>query len=147
MEMNCRILWTLFFAIANNAFAQTTATEFAYITKGYQIQMESGLDMKRGYATEDITEFKVEYSSGNYRMVKFLWLIRNESQEKAGIICIFSYYKMEEDKTLHKYLCFPVNGSDQNVMDMADKEIQDFKDPVNFVILNRAMLKLVSALQ
>lgn len=36
--------------VANWSNAQTTQEEFNYCSKGYKIQIESGLDMKKGYS-------------------------------------------------------------------------------------------------
>ena len=37
----------------------TTMEEYNYMTKGYKIQVESGLDMKKGYFIEDMGEHKI----------------------------------------------------------------------------------------
>ncbi len=34
--------------------SQTTLEEYNYVTKGYHVQLTSGLDMKKGYEFEDI---------------------------------------------------------------------------------------------
>ena len=48
------LLLTCMFLFACFSFSQTTLEEYNYISKGYKIQLESGLDMKRGYLLEDI---------------------------------------------------------------------------------------------
>ena len=50
---------------------KTTVEEFNYMTKGYLIQLDGGLDMKKGYITDDPTEIK----EGDYSF-KFIPLAR-----------------------------------------------------------------------
>lgn len=45
-----------FALLAASIRAQTTLEEYNYVTKGYQIQVESGLDMKKGYTLKDLFE-------------------------------------------------------------------------------------------
>jgi len=41
--------------LCENSFSQsTTQEEYNYITKGYKIQVESGLDMKKGYILTEL---------------------------------------------------------------------------------------------
>ena len=46
----------LLFTTSFCAKAQTTLEEYNYITKGYKVQTDSGLDMKKGYELSDIDE-------------------------------------------------------------------------------------------
>ncbi len=56
-----RISITIIFCIASFiTLGQTTETEYNYVTKGYKIQLESGLDMKKGYRFEDLDTWGVE---------------------------------------------------------------------------------------
>lgn len=44
-------IFSTFFGLVvffTNLYFQTTQEEYNYITKGYKIQLESGLDMKKG---------------------------------------------------------------------------------------------------
>lgn len=61
----------------------TTIEEYNYLVKGYKIQVESGLDMKRGYHFEDIGEHDI----GGYHF-KIKNLIRDSTNELAGILII-----------------------------------------------------------
>jgi competence CoiA-like predicted nuclease len=63
---------------------QTTEEEYNYMTKGYKVQLESGLDMKKGYVFEDMG---AETKIGNYSfMIKVLQ--REAKKEVAGILVI-----------------------------------------------------------
>ena len=61
----------------------TTTDEYNYLTKGYRIQVESGLDMKKGYHFENIGEHQI----GTYRFT-IKNLIREAENELAGILII-----------------------------------------------------------
>lgn len=45
--------------------AQTTDEEYNYVTKGLKIQMESGLDMKKGYEIVSVDTIYYEFSNQN----------------------------------------------------------------------------------
>lgn len=76
-----RIIFILFFILPAIAFGQnTTQEEYNYMTKGYKVQVESGLDMKKGYT---IGSRKV-FGYNTYRF-EFMYLYRSNNQ-LAGII-------------------------------------------------------------
>lgn len=81
--------------IATSAFGQkaildeptvpvTTQEEYNYVTKGYKIQLESGLDTKKGYVIKDIAFDKINPSYS----FEFKFLIRESTQEIACIMVI-----------------------------------------------------------
>ena len=57
----------IFLSGAARLYAQTTITtteeEYNYITKGYKVQFESGLDMKKGYILKDMGEWNLKYDN------------------------------------------------------------------------------------
>lgn len=81
----------------------TTLEEYNYMTKGYKIQVESGLDMKKGYYFEDMGEHKI----GNY-VFNVKKLIRENQQELAGTL-IISHAEIS-GKTY--YTAIPVNNAE-----------------------------------
>ncbi|MBN2829263.1 MAG: hypothetical protein JXR56_02955 [Candidatus Cloacimonetes bacterium] len=83
----------------------TTEEEYNYLTKGYKIQLESGLDMKKGYIIKDMGEWE-EGSHG----FKFKVLIREEADELAGILVIAKSDSWTGVSTY--YLCIPINNPD-----------------------------------
>ena len=82
--------------------APTTVEEYNYLTKGYKIQVESGLDMKKGYHFEDVGEHQI----GTYEF-KIKNLIREDENELAGILIIT--YSTTSGITY--YTGIPVNNS------------------------------------
>ena len=48
--------------VAISVPAPTSEEEYNYLTKGYKVQIESGLDMKKGYALHNMGDMK----QGNY---------------------------------------------------------------------------------
>ena len=83
--------------------AATTMEEYNYMTKGYKIQTESGLDMKKGYYFEEMGEHKI----GNY-VFNVKKLIRENLHELAGTL-IISHAEIS-GKTY--YTAIPVNNAE-----------------------------------
>lgn len=83
----------------------TTEEEYNYLTKGYKIQLESGLDMKKGYILKDMGEWE----EGSYGF-KFKALIREEADELAGILVMAKSDSWTGISTY--YLCIPINNTD-----------------------------------
>lgn len=81
----------------------TTMEEYNYMTKGYKIQIASGLDMKKGYYFEDMGEHKI----GNY-VFNVKKLVRENQRELAGTL-IISYAEIS-GKTF--YTAIPVNNAE-----------------------------------
>ena len=54
--------------------SQTTMEEYNYITKGYKIMLESGLDLKEGYEIKDYYTHKVS------EFIKVFWAIAYNSK-------------------------------------------------------------------
>jgi hypothetical protein len=61
----------------------TTMEEYNYLIKGYKIQVESGLDMKKGYYFNEIGEHQI----GAYHFT-IKNLVREDPDELAGILII-----------------------------------------------------------
>ena len=86
----------------NSQVEQTTQDEYNFITKGYKIQVESGLDMKKGYSLKDITEYSTN-SNGSVRKVEFKALLRTGQTKPCAILC--KYKRL--DTGFSEYLCIP----------------------------------------
>lgn len=63
--------------------APTTQEEYNYITKGYKIMLESGLDVKKGYLIIDVKD----YTTSSYTF-SFKYLVREQPNEVAAILVI-----------------------------------------------------------
>jgi hypothetical protein len=64
-----------------NPSAPTTEEEYNYVTKGYKVQTESGLDMKKGYDFGEIAEETI----GDYKFT-VMCLIRVPKKEVAALL-------------------------------------------------------------
>lgn len=91
--------------------AQTTMEEYNYLTKGYAIQMESGLDMKSGYKMVDVMKI------GEENELKKLVRTRDESVSAYLIIYTTSLddgsiggYRFKE------YICIPNPNSHEDIL-------------------------------
>lgn len=100
------LLLLLLFTSGINLFAQSTPTtleEYNYVTKGYRVQIESGLDMKKGYQfapilTEEIGNYTFSLSS----------LLRIDKNQVAAILV---RTKSNVSGTTY-YHCIPHGNSD-----------------------------------
>ena len=100
---------------------KTTLEEFNYVTKGYKIQMESGLDMKRGYSVKDLTQLRVAP-----REVKVKVLFRNpegndDIQDSFTLLhrqAIAYMLVYKKDGVPDEYICIPHPNSDQDVKNL-----------------------------
>lgn len=111
---------TVFFSIillffASNVFSQTTLEEWNYITKGYKIQIESGLDMKKGYVLKDM--LTTESNIGSiYRTFNFKSLVKT-STGKTSAIMVEYIRDSGRDRTI-TYFCIPHKDSSYEIWDL-----------------------------
>ncbi len=95
----------------------TTLEEYNYMTKGYKIQVESGLDMKKGYYFNEIGEHQI----GNYHFT-IKNLVRENLRQLAGILII-----SRSDVTSKVYYsAIPVNNPE--LMKLYASEIAKWDD-------------------
>lgn len=99
------VLGTLF--ICFNTYGQscknlgTTLEEYNYITKGYKVQIQSGLDMKKGYDVKLINSYEIEG-----RKVVYYELIKDGKDLRA----IMSVFTGKDGRT--SYFCIPLGNCD-----------------------------------
>ena len=95
----------------------TTLEEYNYMTKGYKIQVESGLDMKKGYYINEIGEHQI----GNYHFT-IKNLVRENLRQLAGTLII-----SRSDVTSKVYYsAIPVNNPE--LMKLYASEIAKWDD-------------------
>lgn len=105
-----KLLVIKFLILSFPCFAQeikidpTTEEEYNYMTKGYKVQMESGLDMKKGYSFDD---FGQETKVGNYSF-HFKALIRDDKKQVAGVLVITK----SSVSGKQYYFGLPINNAD-----------------------------------
>jgi hypothetical protein len=94
--------------ISLTSFSQTTEEEFNYLTKGYKIQLESGLDMKKGYTIKDYGTWGTKYTDFE-RNATFKGLFRDGEDKPCAVLMIFK--KTNNDYA--EYVCIPHMESDE----------------------------------
>ena len=112
-------LFGLILTLSVTAIGQTTETEYNYLTKGYKIQVESGLDMKKGYSLKDVGEWSVDYSSFK-RKATFKALYRDNDSIPCATLMILK----RTDTVFEEYVCIPHYKSDSSIW---EKARADFK--------------------
>lgn len=102
------IVTTLFILSAGltQLHAQTTTQEeYDYVTLGYKMQLEGGLDMKQGYVLKEIGEWAATFSDGT-RGFRFIGLYRGTDTKPCAIMAI--YGKKDNSATRYaEYYCIP----------------------------------------
>jgi hypothetical protein len=104
--------------------AQTTLEEYNYITKGYKIQMESGLDMKKGYYLQPLKS--VTYNANRVsRTFNFKNLVRIQGEK----ICAIMVEYIKSEQNIHNrwentvtYFCIPAKNSSTEIWELAKKQ-------------------------
>jgi hypothetical protein len=112
-HMKQNLLIACFVLLSTGAFAQTTLEEYNYLTKGYRVQIESGLDMKKGYTFSDIPSFRISYSNGVAIDADFKALYKEGQKIPQALLCIFS----RSDNPIKEYICIPQFGSSKEIWD------------------------------
>jgi len=106
------------------SFTQTTLEEYNYVTKGYKIQIESGLDMKKGYEFIDLGSKEVGTRKAE---LKALHRIKNNGDKEIAAYMVV--YKKQGLKT--EYICVPHPESTEEIKLMYAFQLYDFKSNTN----------------
>jgi len=120
MKKSFTLILLLITTLLNYA-QSTTQEEYNYITKGFKIQTDFGLDMKEGYSLK-----RFHTITDNFYKADFLLLMRKEDSSTAGLMYAISFKKLPEepgkgyegDYIDTYYFCIPV-GTKKNKL-MAD---------------------------
>jgi len=113
----------LFSMIVCTTLAQTikgtTMEEYNYVVKGYKVQQESGLDMKKGYRIDDIVITFPAFSGPDYDMYSVItegmkkFKVKALYRQTETVPCAFIILcKGSADDV---YLCIPNKNSDDEV--------------------------------
>ena len=92
---------------ATEIFGQTTLEEYNYITKGFKIQIDSGLDMKKGYEIEDIDRQSTKERTAE---LKALYRVVDNKKEIAAYMIV---YKLSPNPV--EYICVPNPKSNDEI--------------------------------
>lgn len=119
---------------SNALFGQTTQEEYNYITKGYKVQIESGLDMKKGYSLVDLGAWGLKNGTEN-RNCEFKGLIKQGQTKPCAIMMI--YKRTDIANGVNYYICIPsANAAPEIWQQTLDFINTTFKD-------NNAMMQTV----
>ncbi len=114
------------FSFLNSAFSQTTLEEYNYLTKGYKIQIESGLDMKKGYRFEDLHDNSVISNSEKgpiKRTMHFKGLYREGENIPCAVLIIYNRL----DNKFRDYICIPHWESSKEIWNMCFDKIKGYE--------------------
>ena len=116
------IATSILIACSTKLYSQaTTDEEYNYVIKGYQAQVEAGLDMKKGYMLKELGEWSALYTDGT-RGFKFIGLYRATDTKPCAVIAI--YQKKENGKlSYQEYYCIPSSDAAQNLWDRTMSQI------------------------
>lgn len=105
MKTNFLIAIALLFSL--NIFAQTTEEEYNYVTKGYKVQMETGLDMKKGYALKDLGTWSLNFGTDGTRDASFKGLYKDNATKPCAIMLIYK----RPSTGYTEYYCIPTTDA------------------------------------
>jgi hypothetical protein len=91
-----------------SGISQTSMEEYNYITKGYKVQLESGLDMKKGYEFEDLNSH-----TAGIRTASLKKLVKINSGKRQIAAYMIVYQKEQSPK---EYFCIPNPKSAEDVI-------------------------------
>ena len=111
-----------------NLFSQTTQEEYNYITKGYKIQLESGLDMKKGYSLTELESWGLTHNSEK-RNCTFKGLFREGQSKPCAIMLIYKRTDLANGAVF--YICIPSHDAPENIWEQTLGFINDnFKENI-----------------
>ena len=94
-----KIILALFFITGVNA--QTTETEYNYLTKGYSESISKGLDLKQGYELQDMYLHSDSFYDFDFK------LFVNQKTKKTQGVLVSAVSKLWGNKY---YLCIPIDN-------------------------------------
>lgn len=103
------LMLTILFCV-NKSFGQTTQEEYNYITKGYKVQVESGLDMKKGYSLTDLGKWSIPTGTV-VRQCEFKALIKTGQIKPSAIMMIYN----RTDNGTKFYICIPSSDASNEI--------------------------------
>ncbi|MFV9549628.1 hypothetical protein [Algibacter sp. PT7-4] len=101
--------------------AQTTLTEYNYLTKGYALDLETGRDIKKGYVIErlDGTSSRVRIGKETIDRAVHLFAFKKEGQKKP-VALLAKFIRLDSKKAT--YICIPSPKSDKDLLFLAEED-------------------------
>ncbi len=112
----------------DKAVKGTSLEEYNYITKGYKVQLESGLDMKKGYMLSnldfpnDMGSLDVKGADNITRNYELKALYRTGQKNPCALML---HYKNTSDKS-EIYICIPNPDSDEELQKKYYSDMTNF---------------------
>ncbi len=110
-----KIIVAAFTLLALNSYAQvapTTQEEYTYATKGYKVEVQNGLDVKKGYHWVD---YGKHTDGGN--TLNISGLIRDNETKPCAILLYYEKDKVDKKEKIEAYLCMPTSGAPSALWD------------------------------
>jgi hypothetical protein len=136
---------TLLF-IATFSFAQTSMTEYNYISLGYKDNVAKGQDIKSGYRIEEKSTYAVKFFNEKkqeaQRKVTFYNFYRTGETSPCGTLM----KTLRTDNKVELYLCIPTSNSSKEVWDKCWTDYEKFTTKWNDISLSYSwsMLRFIS---
>lgn len=125
--MNMKNLLLIVLSIVSfSLLSQTTQEEYNYLTKGYKIQIESGLDMKSGYSLQAITTHSV-----GPRVTEFLGLYRDGENVPCATLMIYTH----QNTGFKRYLCIPSFDADPKIWNQYLMSFNEFNGEARLAVV------------
>jgi len=119
-----KLVTLLLFTSAFCAKAQTTLEEYNYVTKGYKVQIESGLDMKKGY---ELSHIDADTTAERVAELKVLYRFKNAKKEIAAYMIVYNRIGYAKE-----YICVPNPKSEDEIKTKYWTELYDGKGESSF---------------
>ncbi len=138
-----KIIVVFSIVFTQSVYSQTTMEEWRYMTKGYSIQKESGLDMKKGYELKKMYTSQSTVIGGLKRTFNFIELFRLSDNTTCGIIV--EYIKVENGKKSISYFGIPAKYTESEVWNAARESILNFSNKEIGIAYSLALMDLISS--
>jgi hypothetical protein len=130
------LLFISFYSFSQNiTVAPTSIEEFNYLTKGYKVQIESGLDMKKGYSFKLLGTYKQ-----GARNFEFKGLYRDSENKPCAILVVYAFEGYQT-----QYYCIPSNDASPEFWQRTYKDFAPLSDDAQnafiLVLMKLAMLQ------
>lgn len=108
------LIFAFFVQIFSNSLikAQTSVEEYNYLTKGYKIYQESGIDIKQGYS--DVSVDIIEVGNRRAELKAFIKLSINKP---VAYLLIYSY-RNSLNELQKEYICVPHPESNNDIKNL-----------------------------
>jgi hypothetical protein len=125
----------------NDGQVGTTMEIYNYVTKGFSVQISSGLDMKKGYFLWNKFSRSTKSADGQ-RSVEVNALIQESNFKVCAWMLIY-----QESGSIPIYFCIPTQASDDKVWNKSFEDLRDSKlSPNAYLTYSWALYNLIGQL-